>query len=61
MAQTIQDELIGRVIAVSPFLVEVLDTRMQLVDRKGMPAPAGPDDRRQLQCDRIEAVDRASR
>src|SRR5947208_2885436 len=36
---TVQSELIGRVLAVSPFLVEMLDARTQLVDRNRRPMP----------------------
>jgi hypothetical protein len=57
---TVQGELIGRVLAVSPFLVEMLDGRTQLVDRNRRPMPGGPDEDGSCQIMRIETVDRAS-
>ena len=57
---TFQIEMIGRVLAVSPFLVEVLDVRTQFVDRNMKPKPGGPDEDDTCQIMRIETIDRAS-
>ncbi len=57
---TIQGEIIARVLAVSPFLVEVLDARTQLLDRNKRPARGGPVEDDRCSITRIEAVDRAS-
>jgi hypothetical protein len=58
--RTIQDEIIGRVLAVSPFLVETLDSRAQLVVRNVKPIAGLPDDDFGCSVLRIERVDRAS-
>jgi len=57
---TFQVEIIGRVLAVSPFLVEVLDSRTQFLDRNMKPMPGGPDEDDTCQIMRIETIDRAS-
>jgi hypothetical protein len=55
--RTIQDDLIARVVQVSPLMVEELDTRSRLVGRHLKPLDAPDDDQQRCGLTRIEAVD----
>jgi hypothetical protein len=61
--QTIQVDVIARVLLTSPFMLEVLDGRVQLIDRNMKPVRQDVDDRNDYVCSisRIESVDLASK
>jgi hypothetical protein len=61
--QTVQVDVIARVLLTSPFILEVLDGRAQLIDRNMKPVGRNVDDRNDYVCSitRIESVDLASK
>lgn len=61
--QTVQIDVIARVLATSPFIVEILDERAQLIDRNMRPVRQDVDDGNDHVCTitRIESVELASK